>query len=273
MPVISCPNGHRLQVSDRQVGQSIKCPTCQASFVANSEEQSLEFGESVRGVATSSDGVKLPESSYISSMINAFVGKPLLFIGLVLVILGRGCDTTGMRSVSRTDAQYRQVKVPFVAGEPIGDTHQELRQVATKLAPELAEVEIVSASTALYQDKRQEVLTWALQEAKKGTLPEPMRGAGRSSDLAEALTLPSGQVVPAAGASAWLIARHDRALRLGLQPYPDCEAALMILRHDLRALSLWAAHARVWLDAPYTHDGEVCLLPSFVSELKALAAT
>ena len=191
-------------------------------------------------------------------------------------------DLLALLSPSREaeSSELRQVKAPFVAGEPtlpndaekyrestvktqpilpelveVGkESPSELRQVATKFAPRLEHIETVSRgefeqvgtvlpSTELYQDKRQEVLTWALQEAKKGTLPEPMRGAGRSSELAEALTLPSGQVVPAAGASAWLIAGHDRALRLGLQPYPDCEAALMILRHDLRALSLWAAHA------------------------------
>lgn len=115
MPVITCPNGHRLQVGDRQIGQTIKCPTCQASFVASAEEQSLEFGETDKGSSPSAGGgvKKEPQASYIASLINAFVGKPLLFVGLVLAILGRGCDATGMRSVSRTGAQYQQAQVAF----------------------------------------------------------------------------------------------------------------------------------------------------------------
>ena len=142
--------------------------------------------------------------------------------------------------------EFKQVQTlsPLELVEVGKESPSELRQVATKFAPRLEHIETVSRgefeqvgtvlpSTELYQDKRQEVLSWALFESRRGLLP----------DLAEALTLPSGQVVPGAGASAWLIAWHDRALRLGLQPYPDCEAALMILRHDLRALSLWAAHA------------------------------
>ena len=115
MPVITCPNGHRLQVGDRQIGQTIKCPTCQASFVASAEEQSLEFGDADKGSSPSAGGgvKREPQASYITSLINAFVGKPLLFVGLVLAILGRGCDATGSRSVSRSDAQYRQAKIAF----------------------------------------------------------------------------------------------------------------------------------------------------------------
>jgi hypothetical protein len=114
MPVVICPNGHRLQVGDRQIGQTIKCPSCQESFVASAEEESFAFSEPDKG-ARPSKGDGKPESklAYISWLINSCVGKPLLFFGMVLAILGRGCDATGLRSASWTDAKYRQVRVAF----------------------------------------------------------------------------------------------------------------------------------------------------------------
>lgn len=45
--------------------------------------------------------------------VNSILGKPLLLIGLMLAILGRGCDATGMRSVARTDAAYQQEMIKF----------------------------------------------------------------------------------------------------------------------------------------------------------------
>jgi hypothetical protein len=39
------------------------------------------------------------------------VGKPLLFVGLVLVLFGRGCDAISMRSVGRTNALYETAKL------------------------------------------------------------------------------------------------------------------------------------------------------------------
>jgi hypothetical protein len=127
MPVITCPKGHRLQVTDRHIGQVVKCPTCQSSFVAEAGGGSFEFDENDRGEDKGSERPSREGSERPSRggkgllqgysvwvwLINSFVGKPLLFVGLLLVILGRGCDATGMRSVSRTDAHYRQAKVAF----------------------------------------------------------------------------------------------------------------------------------------------------------------
>src|SRR5262249_49867302 len=45
--------------------------------------------------------------------INSLLGKPLLLIGLLAAVVGRGCDATGMRSVARSDAAYRQATIAF----------------------------------------------------------------------------------------------------------------------------------------------------------------
>jgi hypothetical protein len=114
MPVIQCPNGHHIQVTDRHLGQTVKCPTCQTAFVAQADGLSIESVPAERPSLSADGGAKAPsQMSFVAAMVNAFVGKPLLFLGLILVVLGRGCDSTGMRSVNRTNAQYQQAKVAF----------------------------------------------------------------------------------------------------------------------------------------------------------------
>jgi hypothetical protein len=121
MPYVNCPKGHRLQVTDRHIGQVIKCPSCQSSFVAEAGGGDFDFDEDDRGGEEKAAprpsrgaGAKgLLEGFSVVSLVNNFVGKPLLFFGLLFVILGRGCDATSMRSVARADAQYRQAKVTF----------------------------------------------------------------------------------------------------------------------------------------------------------------
>jgi hypothetical protein len=115
MPRVTCPNGHRLQVSDRHLGQTIQCPTCQSTFLAEASPDGFDFeenkGEDKGGAARGGKG-KLGGFS-ILTLVNNFVGKPLLFFGLLFVVLGRGCDATSLRSVARSDAQYSQAKVAF----------------------------------------------------------------------------------------------------------------------------------------------------------------
>lgn len=118
MHLVSCPNGHQIRVTDRHLGQLVKCPSCQSSFVANTTEpaaQDMAFNEIDNGDAPlPTRGSKgLPAWSRLAALCNSFVGKPMLFMGLMLVILGRGCDATGMRSVSRSEAQYRQARMAF----------------------------------------------------------------------------------------------------------------------------------------------------------------
>jgi len=142
MPHVNCPNGHRLQVPDRQIGQVIKCPSCQTSFVAEametlasrppvpvptlpkrSERETSEGGFDFDQSEKSEDSERSPSSrrrrsafggaASLAPMLNSFLGKPCLFVGLLLVVLGRGCDATSMRSVARTDASYRQAQVTF----------------------------------------------------------------------------------------------------------------------------------------------------------------
>ncbi len=93
-----------------------------------------------------------------------------------------------------------------------------------------------NSSPALYSDQRQEVLSWALDQARAGLLPEPLKP----------IKLPSGQCVPALGAAAWLLAGQAQAQET--QPTPEAiqrrEAhalAWLRLRQDLRLLAIACA--------------------------------
>lgn len=102
-------------------------------------------------------------------------------------------------------------------------------------------------------DRRQEVVSWALSEACRGTLPEP----------ADTITLPSGQQIAADNAAVWLQEAQQwaEAHSLVSSVSVDAERAFLLVRQDMRALALWAADARVWLDSPESHRGVFCLLP------------
>lgn len=102
-------------------------------------------------------------------------------------------------------------------------------------------------------DRRQEVVSWALSEACLGTLPEP----------AATITLPSGQQIAADNAAVWLQEAQQCAEAHSLVSHVsvDAERAFLLVRQDMRALALWAADARVWLDSPESHQGAFCLLP------------
>ncbi|WP_309721159.1 hypothetical protein [Armatimonas sp.] len=108
---------------------------------------------------------------------------------------------------------------------------EEPQQAAASPLP-LAAVEPLQEQE-VRQSARQKLLEWALSESSRGLLPE----------LAEPLTLPSGNVVQAGGAAAWLIAAESR--RVGLADHaaawPDCALALHIVERDMVALASWTA--------------------------------
>ena len=96
----TCPKGHRLQVSDAHLGQRIQCPACNESFV-------VPDGSRPQSPASPSGTERWRISPDLASDLGRFsllAGRPLVAIGLVLVLLSKGCDAISRRGVERAEA-------------------------------------------------------------------------------------------------------------------------------------------------------------------------
>ncbi len=109
MPVAVCPSGHRIQIQDAHIGRQITCPSCHASFVAMAAPGAPGDGGFTDFGGGGAAGMPMRQRgpADMTKVMNQFVGKPLLFLGLILVLFGRGCDSISMRSVGRVNAQYQ----------------------------------------------------------------------------------------------------------------------------------------------------------------------
>jgi len=96
----TCPKGHRLQVSDAHLGQRIQCPACNESFVVpdGSRPQTPASPNRAEHWKTS------PGLASDLGRLSLLAGRPMVAIGLVLVLLSKGCDTVSHRGVDRADA-------------------------------------------------------------------------------------------------------------------------------------------------------------------------
>jgi len=104
--IIACPHCQkRLEVDQHAVGSRVACPQCQQTFTIQGAGSSAPPGDSTprrsRGALAVSPGF------------TRFLGKLGLGLGLVLVILARGCDSVGARSVDRLAAKETLAKNEF----------------------------------------------------------------------------------------------------------------------------------------------------------------
>lgn len=113
----TCPKGHRLQVADAHVGERVSCPTCGESFVV----------PSASGKGQGSGGVPSPakngsegrgwkpaiENGARWSFASLVAGRPMVAIGLMLVLFARGCDAVGRRGVERAEMKARAARDLF----------------------------------------------------------------------------------------------------------------------------------------------------------------
>lgn len=96
-----CPKGHALQVTEAHFGEQVNCPTCGEPFVV----PDLSDEESSAGAQGAPSGFSAGSESSVMRKLTAFShagGRPMLAVGLLLVLISRGCDTIGSRSVDRT---------------------------------------------------------------------------------------------------------------------------------------------------------------------------
>ncbi len=105
----TCPKGHRLQVSDAHLGQRIQCPACNEFFV-------VPNGSRPQTPAPPAGPPRWNLSSDLAADLSRFsllAGRPMVAIGLVLVLLSKGCDSISQRGVERADAVARRATEQF----------------------------------------------------------------------------------------------------------------------------------------------------------------
>lgn len=137
---MSCPRGHKLQVSDAHLGQEVRCPTCGVSFVAadpggggGGAEVPLIVPQGGTGMAALRARLGLRGNGW--SLFSRSAGRPVLMVGLLLVLLARGCDTVGRRAVQRSSAKLALAKSTF-------DDEYQARQIGLRQDIELIDEEI-----------------------------------------------------------------------------------------------------------------------------------
>ena len=115
---ISCPKGHRVRVTEAHFGREIKCPTCGAPFVVPDLNKK---GEEVWMIAPDLPNVDTSAPTrrrgfHTGLDMNTFslmAGRPMMAIGLIFVLMSRGCDSLGKRSVASIGARSSMARNTF----------------------------------------------------------------------------------------------------------------------------------------------------------------
>lgn len=124
--------------------------------------------------------------------LNRTAGILLMFCGLCLVVISRGCDSTGNRSVARAAAQYQLVQNRFEdtwdrkmlpvesalaeARQNVEETEKELREERDKADPNQATIEKLQTRVEDYEDDI-ETRTEELDKLKREQTKEFARAA------------------------------------------------------------------------------------------------
>lgn len=105
----TCPKGHRLQISDAHLGQRIQCPACNELFVVPDGSRPVSPAPPSRR-----EGWK-PSSDWAADLarLSLLAGRPMVAIGLILVLLSKGCDAVSVRGVDRADAIAQKAEEQF----------------------------------------------------------------------------------------------------------------------------------------------------------------
>ncbi|MHB1034764.1 MAG: hypothetical protein ACYC35_09425 [Pirellulales bacterium] len=132
---VVCPNGHKFQVDAASAGKQVPCPECGQPVEVprkNLGPEPGEFADEVEG-GYSLSGSTIPKTPREETAMSTqpspalpcltldlfkcpWVRVPrhaLLLVGLVLVLLARGCDAIGNRSVARSRAALELTKSRF----------------------------------------------------------------------------------------------------------------------------------------------------------------
>jgi hypothetical protein len=110
-----CPKGHRLQVTEAHFGERVACPTCGEQFVVPRPGDPAPAGGHEPPPTPSGAGRtdRVAEVTAGMSRFSLVAGRPMVALGLILVLLSRGCDAIGKRGVDRAEMQVKLARDSF----------------------------------------------------------------------------------------------------------------------------------------------------------------
>jgi len=175
---ISCPKGHKLRVTEAHFGQQVNCPTCGESFVvpnmASGPEEAPQTPGTMPAVAVGASMARRRSSRHSPSFktVTLAVGRPLLALGLLVVLLSRGCDAIGRRGVARAKAKAASARAEFQyrCEDRLKDyeDHEEVEDFLRDLRRE-----------SRYGGARAKEVARAYPEPARGEEDEPARGKSK----------------------------------------------------------------------------------------------
>ena len=126
----TCPKGHRLQVSDSHLGQRIQCPACNESFIVSDggrPQTPYPPGRPERWNVS-------PARTSDLSRLSLLAGRPMVAVGLVLVLLSKGCDSISQHGVERAEAIAKKAAEQFDDDVKVKqlDLQQQIDEITTR---------------------------------------------------------------------------------------------------------------------------------------------
>lgn len=168
MPItVNCQCGHQFRVRDEYAGKKAQCPNCgEPVVIPQASAQPASLGESpgefpeLQAASTfpSARGPRSNGGRWFAGLdsglfgLGRLSGLALLLIGLVFVLLARGCDSLANRSTFAKSARYRLELSEF--NDEWEDKRSELEEKIEKLQKERAEIVDVTESEEIQKRLR-----------------------------------------------------------------------------------------------------------------------
>jgi hypothetical protein len=179
-----CPKGHRLRVTEAHFDKQVACPTCGTPFVvpnlaapaaAAAAATPAQPANGDFGVASMVPPLKRNRKSAglgsksLPELAGTF-GRPMLGLGLVLVLLARGCDSIGQRGVESAHSRLSDASLFVTApyDREIRRYDQKIKTLEKAEKPDAKAIDDAKESRKKQQEKRKD----ALETFQAETLPE-----------------------------------------------------------------------------------------------------
>lgn len=116
-----CPQGHRLRITEAHLGKQVCCSVCGTTFVVPKLGAQPAHGPGPAEVLQADTGGAPGVAGRLPRMPNLprlgasplVVGRPMMLVGLLLVLVSRGCYSVGHRGVARAQQKARMARNQF----------------------------------------------------------------------------------------------------------------------------------------------------------------